>query len=68
MLAAGEISLSVALLLKHVLSEGNQVELLAAVRGASIRQAREAIAASRGGHILESEGVGWCRALCSFQL
>jgi hypothetical protein len=45
LLAAGEISLSVALLLKPVLSPENHVELLAAARGHSLRQARELLAA-----------------------
>jgi hypothetical protein len=43
--ANGQISLSVALLLKPVLSVVNCTELLAAVRGLSIRQVREHLAA-----------------------
>jgi hypothetical protein len=45
LIASGELSLSVALLLKPVLTQENQSELLAAVRGNTIRQAREALAA-----------------------
>ncbi|HKO90924.1 MAG TPA: hypothetical protein VJU61_07225, partial [Polyangiaceae bacterium] len=44
-LASGGISLSVALLLKPVLSPDNQADLIAAVRGASLRTARERMAA-----------------------
>jgi hypothetical protein len=43
-LAIGQISLSVALVLKPVLSASNQLELLSAARGKSIRQARELVA------------------------
>lgn len=43
-LATGRITLSVALVLKPVLSSSNQLELLAAVRGKCIRQAREFVA------------------------
>jgi len=44
-LASGRISLSVALLLKPVLTPGNHAELIAAARGASMRTARELLAA-----------------------
>jgi hypothetical protein len=44
-LASGRITLSVALLLKRVLSADNHVELLAAVRCASTERARELLAA-----------------------
>ncbi len=44
-LASGAIGLSVALLLKPVLSDDNQRELLAAARGASLARARELVAA-----------------------
>jgi hypothetical protein len=43
-LASGQISLSVALVLKPVLSQSNLFELLSAARGRSIRQARELVA------------------------
>jgi 5-methylcytosine-specific restriction endonuclease McrA len=43
-LANGQITLSVALVLKPVLSPNNQLELLSAVRGKNIRQARELLA------------------------
>jgi hypothetical protein len=45
MLASGQLSLSVAGSLKEYLSEGNGAELLAAVSGKSVREAREALAA-----------------------
>jgi hypothetical protein len=45
MLASGQLSLSVAGSLKEYLSEGNAAELLAAVTGKSVREAREALAA-----------------------
>ncbi len=45
-LASGRISLSVALLLKPFLSADNQRELIAAAAGASLRTARELLAAS----------------------
>jgi len=44
-LASGRISLSGALLLKPVLTPDNHAELLAAARGASLRAARELLAA-----------------------
>lgn len=44
-LAGGGISLSVALLLKPVLSMENHAELIASVRGASLQRARELLAA-----------------------
>src|SRR6187551_163916 len=44
-LASGSISLSVALLLKPVLTPGNHAELIVAARGASLRTARELLAA-----------------------
>ena len=44
-LATGSITLSVALLLKRVLTADNQRELMAAVRGASTERAREILAA-----------------------
>lgn len=44
-LASGRISLSVALLFKGVLSADNHAALLAAARGASLRKARELLAA-----------------------
>jgi hypothetical protein len=44
-LASGEISLTVAAALKPYLAEDNQVELLAAVAGKTVQQAREALAA-----------------------
>ena len=44
LLAAGDISLSVALVLKPVLTAENHLELLAAARGLSIRRARELVA------------------------
>jgi hypothetical protein len=43
-LASGEITLSVALVLKPVLSPSNHLDLLSAARGKSIRQARELVA------------------------
>jgi 5-methylcytosine-specific restriction endonuclease McrA len=43
-LYSGQITLSVALLLKPVLSPSNHLELLAAARGKCIRQARELVA------------------------
>jgi hypothetical protein len=43
-LASGQLTLSVALLLKPVLSPSNHLELLSALRGKSIRQARELLA------------------------
>jgi hypothetical protein len=43
-LAGGRINLSVALLLKPVLTLENQAELIAAARGASLRSAREMLA------------------------
>jgi hypothetical protein len=43
-LESGRITLSVALLLKPVLSPSNHLELLAAARGKCIRQARELVA------------------------
>ena len=43
-LAGGRISLSVALLLKSVLTPDNHAELIAAARGASLRRAREMLA------------------------
>jgi hypothetical protein len=43
-LASGQLTLSVALVLKPVLSPGNHLELLSAMRGKSIRQARELLA------------------------
>jgi hypothetical protein len=45
LLARGEISLSVALLLKPVLTADNHCELLDAARGRSMRQTRELLAA-----------------------
>src|SRR5262245_48543055 len=45
LLASGEISLSVDLVLKPVLTEANQAELLARARGKSTQQARELVAA-----------------------
>lgn len=45
LLAAGDLSLSVALVLKPVLTADNHLELLAAARGKSIWQARELVAA-----------------------
>ena len=45
LLAAGDISPSVVALLRHHLSDGNHLELLAAVSGKSVQQAREVIAA-----------------------
>jgi len=45
LLATGEISLSVALLLKPMLTPNNHVELLNAARGVSMRQTRELLAA-----------------------
>jgi 5-methylcytosine-specific restriction endonuclease McrA len=44
LLASGEITLSVALVLKPILSQANHGELLAAARGKSIREARELVA------------------------
>lgn len=44
-LASGTIGLSLALLLKPVLSKDNAAELIPAVRGASLQQARELLAA-----------------------
>ncbi|HEU4581210.1 MAG TPA: HNH endonuclease signature motif containing protein [Polyangiaceae bacterium] len=44
LLATGEISLSVALLLKPVLTDANQLELLGAAKGLSMRQIREVLA------------------------
>jgi len=44
-LASGRINLSVALLLKPVLTPDNHLELIAAARGASLRTAREMLAA-----------------------
>jgi hypothetical protein len=44
-LASGRISLSVALLLKPVLTPANHAELIAAASGASLRMARELLAA-----------------------
>jgi hypothetical protein len=44
-LASGRISLSVALILKPVLTPHNHAELIAAARGASLRTARELLAA-----------------------
>jgi hypothetical protein len=44
-LASGQMTLSVALVLKPVLSADNHRELLSAARGMSIRQARELLAA-----------------------
>jgi hypothetical protein len=43
LLASGEISLTVAALLKPYLVEGNQAELLARVSGKTVQQAREAL-------------------------
>jgi hypothetical protein len=43
-LESGRITLSVALVLKPVLSQSNHLELLAAARGKCIRQARELVA------------------------
>ena len=43
-LASGQMTLSVALVLKPALSPGNHLELLRAARGKSIRQARELVA------------------------
>ena len=43
-LASGAVSLSVAALLKHHLSEANQVALLAAVSGQTVGRAREVLA------------------------
>jgi hypothetical protein len=45
LLASGDITLSVALLLKPILSQANHDELFAAARGKSIREARELVAA-----------------------
>ena len=45
LLATGELSLSVALLLKPVLTADNQLELFDAARGKSMRQTRELLAA-----------------------
>ena len=45
LIAAGELTLSVALLLKPVITPENNFELIAAVRGKTIRQARETLAA-----------------------
>jgi 5-methylcytosine-specific restriction endonuclease McrA len=45
LLARGEISLSVALLLKPVLTHENHAELLSAARAKSMREARELVAA-----------------------
>ena len=44
-LATGTLSLSVAALLRHRLTDSNHVELLAAVSGKTIRQAHEVLAA-----------------------
>lgn len=44
MLASGEITLSVALVLKPILLQSNHRELFAAARGKSIREARELVA------------------------
>jgi hypothetical protein len=44
LLASGELTLSVALVLKPILSQANLDELLAAARGKSIREARELLA------------------------
>jgi 5-methylcytosine-specific restriction endonuclease McrA len=44
-LASGDVSLSVAALLKHHLTGGNHAELLAAVAGKTVAQAREVLAA-----------------------
>jgi len=43
-LETGQITLSVALVLKPVLSPSNHLELLAAARGKCVRQARELVA------------------------
>jgi hypothetical protein len=45
LLADGRLSISVVALLKHHLSEGNHLDLLTAVSGKSVGQARELIAA-----------------------
>lgn len=45
LLAAGEVSPSVVALLRHHLSDDHHLELLAAVSGKSVQQAREVIAA-----------------------